>query len=183
MEIFVKVRRYGFLKFWGRFLGKCFRLLKYLPWILNEFDNQGLEHRDKIKKIGSHHDIAFSAKFTYGENITLGDRSRISEYSYLMAGKNGRIKIGSDVTMGPGVLIVASNQGIKLGTPINQQEIDYGEIIIGNDVWIGGHAIILNNVKIGDGAVVAAGAVVTKDVLPNSIVAGVPAKVISERKP
>lgn len=53
--------------------------------------------------------------------------------------------------------------------------------IIGNDVWIGQNAIVLNGVKIGDGAIVAAGAVVTKDVDPYSIVGGVPAKIIKKR--
>ena len=55
-----------------------------------------------------------------------------------------------------------------------------GDITIGNDVWIGGHSTILPGVSIGDGAVVAAGAVVTKDVEPNTIVGGVPAKVIKK---
>lgn len=55
--------------------------------------------------------------------------------------------------------------------------------VIGNDVWIGCNAVILNNVTIGDGAIVAAGAVVTKDVPPYAIVAGVPAKVVRYRFP
>lgn len=54
-------------------------------------------------------------------------------------------------------------------------------IIIGNDVWIGSHALIMAGIRIGDGAIVAAGAVVTKDVEPYTIVAGVPARPISKR--
>ena len=53
--------------------------------------------------------------------------------------------------------------------------------IIGNDVWIGANASVLRNVKIGDGAIVAAGAVVTKDVEPYTVVAGIPAKPIKNR--
>ena len=56
-----------------------------------------------------------------------------------------------------------------------------GDIVIGNDVWIGYNAIILSGVKIGDGAIVATGAVVTKDVKPYEIVGGIPAKVIRKR--
>lgn len=56
-----------------------------------------------------------------------------------------------------------------------------GDIIIGNDVWIGYNAIIMAGVKIGDGAIVAAGAVVVKDVAPYTIVGGVPAKMIRKR--
>lgn len=58
---------------------------------------------------------------------------------------------------------------------------DNGEITIGNDVWIGASAILLPGIKVGDGAVIAAGAVVTKDVEPYSVVGGVPAKVIKYR--
>jgi len=56
-----------------------------------------------------------------------------------------------------------------------------GDVIIGNDVWIGYGAIILSGVKIGDGAVIGAGSIVTKDVLPYTIVAGNPAKIIRKR--
>ena len=55
-------------------------------------------------------------------------------------------------------------------------------IRIGNDVWIGAHAVILSGVTIGDGAVVAAGAVVHQDVMPYAIVGGVPARVLGERE-
>lgn len=61
-----------------------------------------------------------------------------------------------------------------------ENEADY-QVIIGNDVWVGSHALIMGGVKIGDGAIIAAGAVVTKDVEPYSIVAGVPAKIIRYR--
>ncbi len=67
--------------------------------------------------------------------------------------------------------------GEKLG------HISKGPIVVGNDVWIGTRAIILSGVKIGDGAIIGAGAVVTKDVQPYEIVAGVPAKYIKRRFP
>ena len=57
-----------------------------------------------------------------------------------------------------------------------------GDIVIGNDVWIGYEAVIMQGVHIGDGAIIGTRAVVTKDVAPLSIVGGVPAKVIGERK-
>ncbi|TLU65218.1 CatB-related O-acetyltransferase [Thalassotalea litorea] len=58
---------------------------------------------------------------------------------------------------------------------------EYSRVTIGNDVWIGARAIILDGVKIGDGAIIAANAVVTKDVPPYAIVTGVPAKINSYR--
>jgi len=57
-----------------------------------------------------------------------------------------------------------------------------GGVTIGNDVWIGTHAVILDGVTIGNGSVIAAGAVITKNVEPYSIMAGVPAKLIGHRK-
>lgn len=58
---------------------------------------------------------------------------------------------------------------------------DFYQVIIGNDVWIGSHALIMGGIRIGDGAVIASGAVVTKDVEPYSVVGGVPAKLIKMR--
>lgn len=63
----------------------------------------------------------------------------------------------------------------------NDEFVSKGDIVIGNDVWIGANAIVLSGVTVGDGSIVAAGAVVTKDVPPYSIVAGNPAKVVKYR--
>ncbi len=87
-----------------------------------------------------------------------------------------KVEIGEDVAIARDVIIrdtdsheiVAENHKVK------------APVVIGNHVWIGTRAIIMKGVKIGDGAVIAAGAVVTKDVPPKTIVAGVPAKVIRE---
>ena len=72
--------------------------------------------------------------------------------------------------------------------PLKQQVVDsnydfaeYRPITIGNDVWIGARAMVMDGVEVGDGAIVAANAVVTKDVPPYAIVGGVPAKVIRYR--
>ncbi len=86
---------------------------------------------------------------------------------------------------GPGVNIHGGDHDIAPGpTPMKSRTKsrgDDGEVRIGNDVWIAANAIILAGVTVGDGAVVAAGAVVTRDVPPMAIVAGVPAKVIRYR--
>lgn len=58
---------------------------------------------------------------------------------------------------------------------------DFYQVIIGNDVWIGSHALLMGGIRIGDGAIIASGAVVTRDVEPYSIVGGVPAKLIKKR--
>ncbi|EIJ1651687.1 hypothetical protein LH909_004307 [Escherichia coli] len=74
------------------------------------------------------------------------------------------------------------NHGVVLNTiPMKNQPLEKKGIKIKNDVWIGAHSVILDGVTINDGAVVAAGAVVTKDVPENAIVAGVPAKILKYR--
>lgn len=87
-----------------------------------------------------------------------------------------KIKIGEDVAIARDVIIRDTDAHEILG----KEHIKTKEVIIGNHVWIGNRAIIMKGVTIGDGAIIAAGSVVTKDVPPNTIVAGVPAKVIYE---
>jgi maltose O-acetyltransferase len=89
--------------------------------------------------------------------------------------------IGDDVMMGPEVLIYTSNHTMEAGIPMRLQPLKSAPVHIGNDVWIGARCIILPGVTIGDGAVLAAGAVVTRAVPANAIVGGIPAKVIKYR--
>ncbi len=79
--------------------------------------------------------------------------------------------------IGHNVVLATINHDLD---PANRQSMSYAPIHIGKNVWIGANATVLAGVTIGDGAVVAAGAVVTKDVAPNTIVGGVPAKVIKK---
>lgn len=94
----------------------------------------------------------------------------------------GEIIIGDNVIIAPGaVLRCSGHKYINASITIRDQGHEKGSINVGDDVWIGANAVILPNIKIGDGAVVAAGSVVTKDVLAYSVVAGVPAKIIKMR--
>lgn len=91
--------------------------------------------------------------------------------------------IGLNSMLGPYVNINCADHGTaRTGEPMRFQPGRYGPVVIGEDCWIGSHAVIMKGVTIGEGAVVAAGAVVTRDVPAYAIVAGVPARVISYRK-
>lgn len=116
-----------------------------------------------------------------GGKIRLGRRTTINHYCILHGG-NG-LEIGDDCLIAPRVSIFAENHAThSRGLPIRSQGyVNKGGVRIGNDVWIGTGAIILDGVTIGDGAVIGAGSVVTKNVDPYLIVAGNPAKKISER--
>ena len=94
----------------------------------------------------------------------------------------GRIEIGAHTAVGPGTVIRAANHCIaRKDVPIMHQGHVPGQIVIEEDVWIGANCVITPDVRIGRGAVVGAGAVVTRNVAPFSIVGGVPAKLIGMR--
>lgn len=115
-----------------------------------------------------------------GIGITIGNRTGISARVYL-AGQGG-ITIGNDVIFGPNVQVFSENHIYSNSEKtIKEQGVTKKPVIIGNNCWIGAGATILAGVMIGDGSVIAAGSVVTKSVPANSIVAGVPAKVLKER--
>lgn len=122
----------------------------------------------------------FSGKINVGYATTLG-------YNNFFGGD---ITIGKYCQIGTDVAIHATNHPISYMSTYINSNLFNGElkklkkenkIIIGNDVWIGHNVIIVGNVTIGNGAILAAGTVVTKDVLPYSIVGGIPAEIIRKR--
>ena len=115
----------------------------------------------------------FSVAVSLGDNSGIGVNALISSY----------VTIGNDVMMGPECMIFTSNHGMdRLDIPMwKQKHADPKPVVIGNDVWIGARVTILPGVHIGDGSVIGAGSVVTKDVEAYSIVAGNPAKLIRKR--
>ncbi|RMF98059.1 MAG: acyltransferase [Candidatus Schekmanbacteria bacterium] len=123
-----------------------------------------------------------TASLRCGENIYLGLNSHINQFCCIWASPSSKIILGDNLLMGPGVKIFSSNHGTDTGVAMNVQDFKEKDIVIGNDVWIGANCVILSGVTIGDGAVIAAGAVVTKDIPPYTIAGGVPAKVIKQRK-
>lgn len=111
--------------------------------------------------------------------VRLGNRSGLGVRSEV----SGQVAVGDDVMIGPEVVIMTSNHRFdRTDIPMmDQGATEEKPVVIGNDVWIGRRAIILGGVHVGDGSIIGAGAVVTKDVPPYSVVAGVPARVIKKR--
>ncbi|MFA7062341.1 MAG: acyltransferase [Pedobacter sp.] len=115
-----------------------------------------------------------------GVGLEIGDFSAIGAQSFL--GCQGGIKIGSNVIMGPGVRIFSENHNYEdISVPIRLQGETRKGVVIEDNCWIGSGVTILGGVTIGSGSVIAAGSVVTKNIPPQSIVAGIPAKVIKKR--
>jgi acetyltransferase-like isoleucine patch superfamily enzyme len=116
-----------------------------------------------------------------GEGLRVGNKSSIGAYSYI--GCAGYIDIGNNVMIGPRITCIAENHNFdQIDIPINEQGVNRKGIKICDNVWIGANVTILDGVTIGDGAIIAAGGVVVKDVEPFTIVGGVPAKLIKNRR-
>ena len=116
-----------------------------------------------------------------GEGLIIGNNVGIAQNCFVQV--RGQVSIGSNVILGPGVSIFSENHNFsKLDQYINEQGETRNGVIIENGVWIGSGAIILDGITLGNNSIVAAGSVVNKDVAPFTIVGGVPAKVIKNRK-
>jgi len=111
-----------------------------------------------------------------GRKVFLGERNVIN-FGCLFDGRKFSIRTGSNVSIGPEATILTLGHDPRSAT----FEDRGGDVVIDDHVWIGYRAIILPGVMIGEGAVVGAGAVVTKDVEPHAMVAGNPARKIGER--
>lgn len=115
-----------------------------------------------------------------GRNLTVGDNVDLAKDVLLTT--SGGITIGDRVLIGYRTQILSANHTIpKRGLPFPVSGDDYRPVVIGPDAWLGANCIITPGVEIGEGAVVAAGSVVTKDVPSFAIVGGVPAKLIKMR--
>ena len=181
------------------------RLKKFVDWlIMNPVQTRPrwyvrmlasfYQHRGKCSKI--HRSVRMDTppyrKFSLGDysvvesfscinnavgDVVIGDHTRVGLHNTVI----GPVTIGNHVNLAQGITVTALNHNIaEKGLRIDEQGVSTNPVTIGNDIWIGANAVILPGVTIGDHSVVAAGAVVTKDVPPHTLVAGVPAKIIKE---
>ena len=154
-------------------------IVKYIPPPVGDF-MRTLVLKCVVKQIDSWR-IREGVTIWYPERFSIGKDCSLNAWGYIQA--FGGVHIGNGVRIAARVSILSLDHEFKdANTPIYQQSLVPGKIVIEDDVWIGINVVILKNVRIGQGAVVSAGAVVTKDVPPYSVVAGVPAKIISWRK-
>jgi acetyltransferase-like isoleucine patch superfamily enzyme len=145
---------------------------RILPKAFLSCDNQASIYVGKYCEIHP-----YARLMTYGGEIKIGDFCSVNPYAILYG--HGGLYIGSRVRIASHVVMIPANHGIdRLDIPIMDQDIENLPITIHDNVWIGTGAKILGGVIICSGAVIGAGAVVTRDVPENAVVAGVPAKVL-----
>lgn len=173
-------------------IGKVLRRLHYVTyvfrprtwrWIAAKVDYAVIDHLRPLSELrtGSPCEIHPSVSLRHARNIEIGSHTRIQPNAVLWASPNAKIVIGDNTGLGPGAKLFASNHQFKAGEPYHKQPWTERDIRIGNDVWVGAGTIIVAGVTIGDQCVIAAGSVVTKDIPPGVVAAGVPARVLKER--
>jgi acetyltransferase-like isoleucine patch superfamily enzyme len=132
-------------------------------------------------KIGKSTFIYPGVWITPGKNLIMG--SHVDLAKDVIITTTGGVYIGDRTLIGYRTQILSANHSIPaIGLPFPISGDSYRKIYISNDVWIGANCIITAGVTIGEGAVIAGGSVVTKDVPPNAIYGGVPAKLLKMRE-
>ena len=157
---------------------------KDLCFELNQIRPSNLEKRNDIinKLLGYQPDnLELLSPFIcdYGNKISLGKNVFINSNCCFMDG--AKISIGDNVFIGPSCGFYTANHPLDYQTR-NQGVEQALPISIGNNVWLGSNVIVLPGVKIGDGCVIGAGSVVTKDIEANSVAVGIPCNVIRKIK-
>ena len=186
------------------------RLLDIADWFVSKWPTplagsqvRGAAWKSELKSCGV--GVSFGENLTIQgyHRITIGKKTSIMSGSYLYANDNGlldigdncsfnhnvflgaaggEIHIGNDVLIGPNVVLRAAEHIFdNPDRPTRQQGHRGGTIVIGNNVWLASNVVVTTNVKIGDGVVVGAGSVVTKDLPAMTVCVGVPAKPIRKR--
>lgn len=134
--------------------------------------------------IGKHCDLDYEM-VTVPENVTLEDYTRIQNHFNFISYR-GKLIVKKYAAIGAGCIVIPGDHIPTVGVPqylagkLHINDMD-GEIVVGEDAWVGAGTILLSHCQIGRGAVVAAGAVVTKPIPPYAVVAGIPAKIIATR--
>jgi acetyltransferase-like isoleucine patch superfamily enzyme len=162
--------------------GRAFHLLnqrkfKSLGWPLHVYPRVYVRNKSGIS-FGRNITLAYNC-FISPVELKVGDGCWLGVNNFIC----GRVFIGHDVHLGPSVNLPGASHNIESELPLTESGSTMEGTILEDFVWVGGNSTILDGVKVGKGAVVAAGSVVTRDVPAFAVVAGVPARVLKYRTP
>lgn len=153
-------------------------------WERKKSEYAGRYLTNLIRKNGSAGRVTGYLTMRYPQNIFLGEGSYVNGGGMLCASSNARIVIGRNCMISYNTHFRTDmHRHDDVAIPMISQGHDQMDIILEDDVWVGFGAQIMAGVKIGTGSIVGAGAVVTRDVPPYSVVGGVPARLIQRRSP
>jgi acetyltransferase-like isoleucine patch superfamily enzyme len=163
-------------------------MLRYGPLAALELlRDQVIEYtapRRGLARIGKGCSISRRASLHDPQNISIGESVHVGPYCRLWASANAKLTLEDNALLGPGVTIVTANHGTAdLTVTMNKQPETERDVRICRGAWLGANVVILPGITVHEEAIVAAGAVVTKDVPAFAIVGGVPAKLVGSRKP
>lgn len=167
------------------------RLFSLLPKGVLQFIWDCICNHSQIIFIGLRYIILKTLVKSCGENVKVGTNVQILGWQNLLIGENvsihsncyidatGTIEIGDNVSIAHNSTILSTNHDwVDLSVPIKYNPVKFGMVVVSENVWIGCGSRILAGVRIGSRSIIAAGAVVNKDVKSNTIVGGIPAKII-----
>ena len=167
----------------GRWLHRAIYRLSTWPRLDRVKRLRGWHYRALLEQAGRRLRVSQGVRINNPSLVSVGDDVYLGDGVQLYAW-NERIVIGSNVLIAAGARLITRKHGFAdVGRPIATQGYDNAPIVIEDDVWIGFQAVILPGVTLGRGSIVGAGAVVTRDVEPYTIVGGVPARLIRRRVP
>ena len=155
------------------------KIINQLLKIKRYFANRKIARfKRRFKSCGTGFFVKFPVVIEGQENVTVGNNVKISPFVHMWG--NGKISIGNDCLIASHVAITSLTHDTE--GKLYSDHIVIKEVIIGANVWIGAHAVILPGITIGDNAIIGSCAMVNKDVPANAVVAGVPAKIIRYAK-
>jgi acetyltransferase-like isoleucine patch superfamily enzyme len=165
-------------KMWYRWMGMKIGKGTKIEEIVVNWPHQVIVGDNSVLERGVN--IKFPGVWRPGPLIGIGNNTLVAKDCEINITES--LSIGNDCLIAAGCRLIDHDHGTDIGKLMRKQECPGSPIVIGDDVWIGSDTIVLKGVRVGDGAVIAAGSVVTKSVPSMEIWAGIPARKIGERK-
>ena len=142
------------------------------------FNYRELYWRNRLERLGANALFYPNVTIHFPEKVSIGDHSSIAEFTHIWG--RGKVEIGNNVLIASHVIITSQTHDSSSAV-MRLSQVDL-PVVIEDNVWIGANAIILPGVCVGRGSIIGAGSVVTEDVSPDVIVAGVPARMLRDRR-